>query len=98
MTAVAAAITVDPAALRAAADRAAHDGWALRLAGDELARVLARADLGEALPACVEGIGPIITALHDVADSEARLAEALDTLADAYRTVDGQHRSAARRG
>lgn len=98
MTAVGAAVTVDPAALRAAADRAAHDGWAVRLAGDELARVLARADLGAVLPACVEGIGPIIAALRDVADSEARLAEALDALALAYRTVDGQHRSAARWG
>ena len=94
----AAHIAVDPTALRAASDRAAHDGWALRLAADELARVLARADLGEALPACAHGIGPIVDGLHHVADSEARLAEALGTLADAYRTVDGQHRPASRWG
>lgn len=105
-----ATLRVDPAALRAAADSAAHDSWTVRLAADDLARALAaaRARLGAAAEACEAGVRPLIDAALRVADSEARLAEALRTLASAYPAVDGrcalgsgtggQHRSPAHWG
>ena len=91
-------LEADPRALRAAAAATAHDGWAIRLATDVLARTLASAQprLGAATTACTGGVEPIITSAYRLADSVARLAEALGTLAEGYRHVDGQHRTAAR--
>lgn len=85
-------LTVDAAALSAAARVAAHDGWTVRLAADELARMLSAAlpHLGGAAGACDTGVRPLIEAAGRVADSEARLAAALRTLAEAYPAVDGQ--------
>jgi hypothetical protein len=85
-------VTVDPAAMRDAARLAAHDSWTVRLAADTARRVLAAAQLalGDAGVACTEGLQPLLDAAVRVADAEARLAEALRTLADTYPHVDGQ--------
>jgi len=85
-------VVADPDALRSASDRAAHDGWAIRLAADEVARTLAgvRDRLGAAAMPVAGGLAPLIDAARHVADSETRLAASLGTLAEAYRHVDGQ--------